>query len=279
MAEAKRCLDCAVCSRVLRVRARLRARAPCCTTRSDEELERRGRRRRAGHRLRPPRPRRQERARLPALPQRARRPSSTSACSALRARPSARSCGRPTAQHPQRIAFIQCVGSRDQEHEYCSSVCCMFANKQAMLTIDHVPDAQPDRVPHGHARHGQGLRRLLPARPRPAACSFVRSRPSHDQGGPAQPRTCSSPGKTRPASCTPTSSTWSCSASASSRRARRRRRPAHIGIALNRHGFCQLEEFAPLRDQPRTASSWPAPSASPRTSPTRWPRPRPRRLR
>ena len=47
-------------------------------------------------------------------------------------------------RHPKKIAFIQCVGSRDQEHEYCSSVCCMYANKQAMLTIDHVPDCQPE---------------------------------------------------------------------------------------------------------------------------------------
>ena len=26
---------------------------------------------------------------------------------------------------PRRIAWLQCVGSRDAEHDYCSSVCCM----------------------------------------------------------------------------------------------------------------------------------------------------------
>ncbi|MGD8737046.1 MAG: FAD-dependent oxidoreductase, partial [Anaerolineae bacterium] len=40
---------------------------------------------------------------------------------------------------PRRIAFLQCVGSRDQEHNYCSSVCCMYATKEAMLALDHVP--------------------------------------------------------------------------------------------------------------------------------------------
>ena len=51
---------------------------------------------------------------------------------------------RPSdGRHPRNIAFIQCVGSRDQQHEYCSSVCCMFANKQAMLTIDHEPGCKP----------------------------------------------------------------------------------------------------------------------------------------
>jgi len=38
---------------------------------------------------------------------------------------------------PKRIAFLQCVGSRDQEHDYCSSVCCMYAAKEAIMTIEH----------------------------------------------------------------------------------------------------------------------------------------------
>ncbi|MBU1877666.1 MAG: FAD-dependent oxidoreductase, partial [Chloroflexi bacterium] len=42
-------------------------------------------------------------------------------------------------EEPQKIAFLQCVGSRDQEHDYCSSVCCMYATKEAMLTLEHVP--------------------------------------------------------------------------------------------------------------------------------------------
>ena len=40
----------------------------------------------------------------------------------------------------KRIAWIQCVGSRDSScgHEYCSSICCMMATKQAMVAGDHV---------------------------------------------------------------------------------------------------------------------------------------------
>jgi len=38
---------------------------------------------------------------------------------------------------PKRIAFLQCVGSRDQSHDYCSSVCCMYAAKEALMTIEH----------------------------------------------------------------------------------------------------------------------------------------------
>jgi len=38
---------------------------------------------------------------------------------------------------PKKIAFLQCVGSRDQSHDYCSSVCCMYAAKQAIMTVEH----------------------------------------------------------------------------------------------------------------------------------------------
>ncbi len=41
---------------------------------------------------------------------------------------------------PKKIAFLQCVGSRDQKHDYCSSVCCMYAAKEAIMAKEHEPD-------------------------------------------------------------------------------------------------------------------------------------------
>lgn len=43
---------------------------------------------------------------------------------------------------PKKIAFIQCVGSRDQENPYCSTVCCMYATKQAIITAEHIEDVE-----------------------------------------------------------------------------------------------------------------------------------------
>jgi heterodisulfide reductase subunit A len=42
---------------------------------------------------------------------------------------------------PKKIAFIQCVGSRDVSlcRGYCSSVCCMYATKEAVIAKEHVP--------------------------------------------------------------------------------------------------------------------------------------------
>jgi heterodisulfide reductase subunit A-like polyferredoxin len=58
------------------------------------------------------------------------------------------SAAGPTGGHVQRpsdggavkkIAFIQCVGSRDTSrgHGYCSSICCMSATKEAMVALEH----------------------------------------------------------------------------------------------------------------------------------------------
>ncbi|MBI4282624.1 MAG: CoB--CoM heterodisulfide reductase iron-sulfur subunit A family protein [Chloroflexi bacterium] len=42
------------------------------------------------------------------------------------------------AAEPKRIAWLQCIGSRDQERPYCSAVCCMYATKEAILAREHL---------------------------------------------------------------------------------------------------------------------------------------------
>ncbi|MBU8921321.1 MAG: FAD-dependent oxidoreductase [Bacteroidales bacterium] len=45
-------------------------------------------------------------------------------------------------KEPKRLAFIQCVGSRDEgiKKNYCSSACCMFAIKQSIIAREHIKD-------------------------------------------------------------------------------------------------------------------------------------------
>ncbi|MCX2726775.1 FAD-dependent oxidoreductase [Thermomicrobium sp. 4228-Ro] len=52
---------------------------------------------------------------------------------------------RPSnGQPPERVAFIQCVGSRDRQigNEFCSKVCCGIASKQAIEIKQQLPDAR-----------------------------------------------------------------------------------------------------------------------------------------
>jgi heterodisulfide reductase subunit A len=48
-------------------------------------------------------------------------------------------------KHPHKIAWIQCVGSRqiiEGGNSYCSSVCCTYTQKQVILTKDHDAEAE-----------------------------------------------------------------------------------------------------------------------------------------
>jgi quinone-modifying oxidoreductase subunit QmoA len=51
---------------------------------------------------------------------------------------------RPSSgQPPQRVAFIQCAGSRDVKHlPYCSAVCCLASLKQALYVREEIPGAE-----------------------------------------------------------------------------------------------------------------------------------------
>jgi len=50
---------------------------------------------------------------------------------------------RPSDNQPaKKIAFLQCIGSRDQKHDYCSAVCCMYAAKEAMIAKEHLPGTE-----------------------------------------------------------------------------------------------------------------------------------------
>ena len=42
---------------------------------------------------------------------------------------------------PRKIAFVQCVGSRDAQlgNNYCSAACCMYSIKEAIIAKEHVP--------------------------------------------------------------------------------------------------------------------------------------------
>lgn len=46
-------------------------------------------------------------------------------------------------KEPKKVVFLSCAGSRDRSRglEYCSSACCMYLAKQAILTKEHIHDS------------------------------------------------------------------------------------------------------------------------------------------
>jgi heterodisulfide reductase subunit A2 len=58
-------------------------------------------------------------------------------------RPSSKQRKKQTEKPPAKIAWLQCVGSREANrcgNGYCSSVCCMYAVKQAIMAKEHASD-------------------------------------------------------------------------------------------------------------------------------------------
>ncbi len=51
---------------------------------------------------------------------------------------------RPSDEKPpKRVAFVQCAGSRDENHlSYCSYICCMASLKQASYLIEQYPESE-----------------------------------------------------------------------------------------------------------------------------------------
>ncbi len=48
---------------------------------------------------------------------------------------------RPSDKQPiKKVAFLQCIGSRTLENNYCSSACCMYAMKEAMILKEIDPN-------------------------------------------------------------------------------------------------------------------------------------------
>ncbi|MBU2608351.1 MAG: FAD-dependent oxidoreductase [Chloroflexi bacterium] len=71
---------------------------------------------------------------------------------------------RPSdGRHPVKIAWIQCVGSRDETcgRDYCSSVCCMYATKEAIIAKEHDSHIEPTIFYNDIRAFGKGFERYV----------------------------------------------------------------------------------------------------------------------
>jgi len=83
-------------------------------------------------------------------------------------------------EHAKKVAFIQCVGSRDEEGcgiEECSFYCCAGSMKEARLIVEHDPEAKVYIFYTDLRAFGKGWEGLY-TRCREDGIVFIRSRPS-----------------------------------------------------------------------------------------------------
>jgi len=81
---------------------------------------------------------------------------------------------------PEKIAWIQCVGSRDATagHSYCSAVCCMYAMKQVILSKEHLPNLQAVVLHNDIRAYGKGFERYYERAKNTKGVRFVWSKAS-----------------------------------------------------------------------------------------------------
>lgn len=88
---------------------------------------------------------------------------------------------RPSdSKHPVKIAWIQCVGSRDKScgRDYCSSVCCMYATKEAIIAREHDGNIQPTIFYNDIRAQGKGFERYYDSAKNRFGVRYVNSIPS-----------------------------------------------------------------------------------------------------
>jgi heterodisulfide reductase subunit A-like polyferredoxin len=89
---------------------------------------------------------------------------------------------RPSDEkEPKKIAWIQCVGSRDPHINkgYCSSVCCMYAVKEAVIAKEHAPNVEPTIFHMDIRAYGKDFDKYIDRAEKEYGVRFIRSRISH----------------------------------------------------------------------------------------------------
>ncbi len=81
-------------------------------------------------------------------------------------------------KEPGKIGFIQCVGTRNKKHDYCSTVCCMHATKEAILAKENLPEIEAKIFTLDMRAYGKGYEELYQKAKNFYGVDYIRSRPS-----------------------------------------------------------------------------------------------------
>ena len=145
------------------------------------------------------------------------------------------------------IAWIQCVGSRDSScgNEYCSSICCMAATKQALVAAGHVDELDATIFYMDIRAHGKDFDQYYERARNMDNVHYVKSIPSRIVQMPgtndARTRFLDENGQMREQEFDLIVLSVGMEPAASAAECAKR-----MGIELNEHGFCATDRLSPL---------------------------------
>jgi len=148
---------------------------------------------------------------------------------------------------PVKVAFIQCVGSRDEScgNGYCSSVCCMYATKEAVIAKEHENQVEPTIFFMDMRAYGKDFDRYIERAKEEYGVKFVRCRVSAVKENPVSQdlviRYETESGKLVSEEFNLV--VLSIGVQPSNRVIELAQR---VGVKLDGYGFCETDEFSPL---------------------------------
>ena len=154
---------------------------------------------------------------------------------------------RSDGREAKKVAWIQCVGSRDPScgNDYCSSVCCMAATKQALIACDHTPGLQASIFYIDIRAYGKDFEQYYERARNSGSISYIKSMPSRVLQAPGTKdlrlQYYNDEGRLEQADFDLVVLSVGMEPGAAARET-----AARIGVELNEYGFCATDRFAPL---------------------------------
>ncbi len=158
---------------------------------------------------------------------------------------------RPSDQtSPKKVAWIQCAGSRDMTgnngNEYCSSVCCMYAIKEAVITKEHHHEVEPTLFYMDIRAHGKEFDAYYERAKKEYGVRFIRSMISKVAERPKTKNLIityvNSEGKIQEEEFELVVLSVGLTPSTGAKELAQK-----LGLQLDPYGFCKTSEFAPLQ--------------------------------
>ncbi|MFC1957759.1 FAD-dependent oxidoreductase [Chloroflexota bacterium] len=153
---------------------------------------------------------------------------------------------RPSDSKPPRsIAFLLCVGSREVNRDYCSSACCMYAIKEAILAKRANPDIDVSIFFMDMRTFGKGYYRYYLEAKEKYGVNFIRCRVPVVKEEP-QTRNLIVDAKAEDGSLVKLRFELAVLAIGQAPPPRFAELCRTLGVELNKWGFCQTREFSPV---------------------------------
>jgi heterodisulfide reductase subunit A-like polyferredoxin len=151
---------------------------------------------------------------------------------------------------PKKVAWIQCAGSRDMTkdgaNEYCSSVCCMYAIKEAVIAKEHHHEVEPTIFYMDIRAHGKDFDAYYERAKKEYGVRFIRSMISKVSEKPRSKNLLityvDGEGSIKEEEFDLVVLSVGLNPSKGAKEVAQR-----LGLELNDYGFCKTEEFSPLR--------------------------------